>query len=62
MLDSETLARGYFRKNCMERLLSDNFREGHFSTELLSLATLDLGHRAFPKKVRVSDGVSVVAP
>ena len=47
LLDRTTLARGYFRKNAIERLLARNRREGSYSKELFSLAVLELWHREF---------------
>jgi asparagine synthase (glutamine-hydrolysing) len=47
LLDRETLARGYFQKKAIEQMLSDDIRYGGFSKPLLSLATLELWHRAF---------------
>jgi hypothetical protein len=41
------LARGYFQKKAIEQMLSDDIRYGGFSKPLLSLATLELWHRAF---------------
>jgi asparagine synthase (glutamine-hydrolysing) len=46
LLDRETLARGYFQKVCIERLISENARAGGFAKELLSLVSLELLHRA----------------
>jgi asparagine synthase (glutamine-hydrolysing) len=46
LLDRETLARGYFQRGCIERLISENDRSGGaYSKELLSLVTLELWHR-----------------
>ena len=56
LLDRETLARGYFKKRCIERLISDDATRGGFSKELLSLATLELWHRAFLEKVPTAGG------
>jgi asparagine synthase (glutamine-hydrolysing) len=47
LLDRETLARGYFRKSTIEKLLTDNSLSGRNSKELFSLAVLELWHRRF---------------
>lgn len=47
LLDSRTLARGYFDKRCIEQLLSDNLRTGIYPKEIFSLVVLELWHRAF---------------
>lgn len=47
LLDRETLARGYFRKSTIEKLLADNSLSGRHSRELFSLAVLELWHRQF---------------
>jgi asparagine synthase (glutamine-hydrolysing) len=47
LLDRETLARGYFRKSAIEKLLADNSLSGRHSKELFSLAVLELWHRQF---------------
>jgi asparagine synthase (glutamine-hydrolysing) len=50
LLDRTTLARGYFRKTAVERLLSENKLKGSYSKELFSLAVLELWHREFSQK------------
>ncbi len=48
LLDRETLQRGYFNRNCIERLISQNTAlGGSYSKELFSLAVLELWHREF---------------
>ena len=47
LLDSKTVHRGYFRKNAVENLLSEDLRTGLYSKEIFSLAVLELWHRAF---------------
>jgi asparagine synthase (glutamine-hydrolysing) len=54
LLDPETLARGYFQKSCIEDMISRDARSGGFSKELLSLATLELWHRAFLEQPTVT--------
>jgi asparagine synthase (glutamine-hydrolysing) len=61
LLGRETVARGYFKRSCIEKLLAGNLSEGRFSKELLSLATLELWHRAFLENVRTSDYPVAVA-
>ncbi len=53
LLDRETLARGYFRKSAIERLISENVDFGRYSKELFSLAVLELWHREFLGKERL---------
>jgi asparagine synthase (glutamine-hydrolysing) len=52
LLDRETLARGYFERKCLERMIADDARVGGYSKELLSLVTLELWHRAFAEQLR----------
>jgi asparagine synthase (glutamine-hydrolysing) len=47
LLDRKTLARGYFRKSAIEKLLVENEPSGCYSKELFSLAVLELWHRTF---------------
>ncbi len=47
LLDRRTLARGYFDKRCIERLISEDLRRGGYSKELFSLAVLEMWHRVF---------------
>jgi asparagine synthase (glutamine-hydrolysing) len=48
LLDRRTLNRGYFERNCIERIIAENKRSGGaLSKEILSLVTLELWHRAF---------------
>lgn len=50
LLDRKTLARGYFDKRCIERLISENLRGGDHCKQLFSLAVLELWHRVFLDK------------
>jgi asparagine synthase (glutamine-hydrolysing) len=50
LFDRETLSRGYFNKNAIEKLAAENLRTGAYSKELLALVSLELWHRAFLKK------------
>jgi asparagine synthase (glutamine-hydrolysing) len=48
LLDRESLQRGYFNRDCIERLLAENnARGGSYSKEIFSLAVLELWHRQF---------------
>jgi asparagine synthase (glutamine-hydrolysing) len=47
LLDRETTARGYFKRNSIEDLIAENSRSGKYSKELLSLVVLELWHRSF---------------
>jgi asparagine synthase (glutamine-hydrolysing) len=47
LLDDKTVSRGYFKKNAVEKLLSEELRTGNYSKEVFSLATLELWHRSF---------------
>jgi asparagine synthase (glutamine-hydrolysing) len=47
LFDSKTLARGYFARKAVEDLVARDQREGGYSKEIFSLATLELWHRAF---------------
>jgi asparagine synthase (glutamine-hydrolysing) len=64
LLDSESLSRGYFRKECIEKLVSENVQAGSYPKEILSLVSLELWHRAFlPRKTsfEVSPSPSLIA-
>ncbi len=47
LLDRETLARGYFNRNCVENLIKAHSESERFPKEILSLVSLELWHRAF---------------
>jgi asparagine synthase (glutamine-hydrolysing) len=47
LLDRKTLARGYFRKECVEDLLAQNLQHGYYAKEVFTLALLELWHREF---------------
>ena len=47
LLDRKTLARGYFRKNCIEYLLAENLQHGRYAKEVFTLALLELWQREF---------------
>ncbi|HEY3128369.1 MAG TPA: asparagine synthase (glutamine-hydrolyzing) [Acidobacteriota bacterium] len=50
LLDRKTIARGYFKKKCIEELVSEDLRSGSYSKEIFSLAVLELWHRVFLDK------------
>ena len=50
LLDSESLSRGYFRKDGIEKLIEGNIQSGSNPKEILSLVSLELWHRAFLRK------------
>jgi asparagine synthase (glutamine-hydrolysing) len=62
LLDRETIQRGYFRKSCVEKLISDHRVHGGFSKELLSLVTLELWHRAFQEQPKVESQMPTPVP
>ena len=47
LLDSKTVARGYFQKQRVRALIDENLRSGTHSKEIFSLAVLELWHRKF---------------
>jgi asparagine synthase (glutamine-hydrolysing) len=62
LLDRETLGRGYFRKNAVEKLLAENAQTGKYSKELFSLAVLELWHRQFLEKGQLPASPSSLDP
>jgi asparagine synthase (glutamine-hydrolysing) len=56
LLDRKTLARGYFRRDGVEQLISEDQRSGGYSKELFTLAVLELWHRAFLDKTTSPSG------
>jgi asparagine synthase (glutamine-hydrolysing) len=47
LLDPRTLERGYFNRNCIERIIREDWQFQRYSKEILSLVSLELWHRAF---------------
>ncbi len=47
LLDRQTLARGYFEKRAIEKLIAQDSKEGGCSKELFCLIVLELWHRCF---------------
>jgi asparagine synthase (glutamine-hydrolysing) len=62
LLDRKTLARGYFRKRTLEKLLEENGRAGSYAKELFSLAVLELWHREFLGRNVPSDPAPATDP
>jgi asparagine synthase (glutamine-hydrolysing) len=52
LFDRESLARGYFDRRCLERMIAEDSQAGGYSKELLSLVTLELWHRAFAEQLK----------
>ena len=50
LLDSRTTDRGYFQKNAVQQMLSDDMSSGGFSKEIFDLIVLELWHREFLEK------------
>jgi asparagine synthase (glutamine-hydrolysing) len=53
LTDRETLSRGYFNRDCVERLIKQDAQTGRYPKEILSLVSLELWHRAFLNKETV---------
>jgi asparagine synthase (glutamine-hydrolysing) len=47
LLDSKATGRGYFQKDAVERILSENSSSGTYSKEIFDLTVLELWHREF---------------
>jgi asparagine synthase (glutamine-hydrolysing) len=47
LLDRKTLARGYFKRSCVEKLIKEHSTSERYPKEILSLVSLELWHRAF---------------
>jgi asparagine synthase (glutamine-hydrolysing) len=47
LLDSKTVARGYFQKSAVEKMLFDDNTSGGYSKEIFDLVVLELWHREF---------------
>ena len=54
LLDRQTIERGYFRRDCVEHLLTEHRRSGAYVKEVFSLVVLELWHRVFFGKFDVS--------
>lgn len=60
LLDRETLARGYFKKSCIENLIKEHEESECFPKEILSLVSLELWHRAFLGKAGSDDSTALI--
>ena len=58
LLDRETLSRGYFNRRAIENIISQDVASGGLSKEILSLAVLELWHRAFLKQHTIANAGS----
>lgn len=47
LLDRESIARGYFKRRSIEKLIADDVRTQRYPKEILSLVALELWHRNF---------------
>jgi asparagine synthase (glutamine-hydrolysing) len=47
LLDSKSIARGYFRRSAVEELINNNCRSVRYAPEVFSLVVLELWHRTF---------------
>jgi len=47
LLDSKSIARGYFRRPAVEELINHNCRSVRYTPEVFSLVVLELWHRTF---------------
>jgi asparagine synthase (glutamine-hydrolysing) len=54
LLEPRAVARGYFNRGCIERLLRDDLQFQNYPKEILSLVSLELWHRAFVDRDRGS--------
>ena len=50
LLDSKAIARGYFQKDAVEKMLSEDVSSGGYSREIFDLTVLELWHREFLDK------------
>ena len=63
LLDSKTVSRGYFNRDCIEGLIEEDSRLHNHPKEILSLVSLELWHRAFLQKAPQNvDDSSVNSP
>jgi asparagine synthase (glutamine-hydrolysing) len=47
LLDSKSIARGYFRRSAVEELINRNCQSVRYTPEVFSLVVLELWHRTF---------------
>jgi asparagine synthase (glutamine-hydrolysing) len=62
LLDRQSMARGYFNRGCIEKLIEEDSRVGGYSKEILSLVSLELWHRAFLKPEPESPSQTPASP
>jgi asparagine synthase (glutamine-hydrolysing) len=55
LFDRETMARGYFKRSCVEKLIQQHSERECFPKEILSLVSLELWHRAFLRPAENAD-------
>jgi len=53
LLDKKSIERGYFNKNGLEAVLTNNITTGSYSKEIFSLLILEIWHRIFIDKVKL---------
>jgi asparagine synthase (glutamine-hydrolysing) len=53
LLDKKSIERGYFNKNGLEAVLTNNINTGLYSKEIFSLLILEIWHRTFIDKVKL---------
>jgi hypothetical protein len=60
LLDSKSIARGYFRSSAVEELINRNSRSVRYTAEVFSLLVLELWHRTFvDSQFALSNRVSI---
>jgi asparagine synthase (glutamine-hydrolysing) len=62
LLDRESIARGYFNRQCIENLIADDVRTQRYPKEILSLVALELWHRNFLENRTVASPQPALQP
>jgi asparagine synthase (glutamine-hydrolysing) len=62
LLDRESIARGYFDRQCIENLIADDVRTQRYPKEILSLVALELWHRNFLENRTVASPQPALQP
>jgi asparagine synthase (glutamine-hydrolysing) len=62
LLDRESIARGYFNRQCIENLIADDVRTQRYPKEILSLVALELWHRNFLENRTVASPQESLTP
>jgi len=62
LLDGETLSRGYFNRSCLEYLIDEDLRFHSYPKEILSLVSLELWHRAFLDRPKMTSTAADCVP